>query len=83
MGSTTNPVLTGMRLSAGTEFPVVVHVADVAPDCDHDIQRVKINLRVVGWLDQKGNVWLSDRDWMAAGGPNGSVTPLLINPGCD
>jgi hypothetical protein len=38
-------------------------------------------LRRIGWLDQRGQVWLRSSDWMAAGGPNGSITPLLIDAG--
>lgn len=38
-------------------------------------------LRRIGWLDQRGQVWLRSSDWMKAGGPNGSITPLLIDPG--
>ncbi len=45
-------------------------------------QRMPVaRLRRIGWLDQRGQVWLRSSDWMAAGGPNGSITPLLIDPG--
>lgn len=38
-------------------------------------------LRLIGWLDQRGQIWLRSSDWTKAGGPNGSITPLLIDPG--
>lgn len=50
---------------------------------DHDVPRYTVNLRQIGWIDQSGRVWLTSQDWQDAGGPNGSITPLLINPGCD
>lgn len=74
---------TGLRLHETMKWPVEGHVVGEARACEHDVKRARIEVRVIGWLDQAGNVWLSDRDWVEAGGPNGSITPLLINPGCD
>lgn len=74
---------TGMRLHEGENWPVVGHVTGNAGSCDHDVPRAKIELRRIGWLDQKGNVWLSTKQWADAGAPNGSITPLLIALGCD
>ncbi len=50
---------------------------------DHKVPERTIRLRRIGWIDQAGTVWVSSLDWQQAGGPNGSITPLLINPGCD
>jgi hypothetical protein len=77
------PVQTSMRLSKGTEILVEGHVSGEARECDHEVPRARIKLRQIGWLDQRGRVWMSFSDWQKAGGPAGSITPLLINPGCD
>ena len=77
------PVLTDMRLYQGEKWPVEGHVMRKARPCDHDVERACIELRRIGWLDQAGNVWITGEDWVRAGGPNGSITPLLIAPGCD
>jgi hypothetical protein len=74
-----DPVQTEMRLHNGVDWPV----SGVAGACDHDVPRAQIVLRQIGWLDQKGNVWISSQDWRNAGGPNGSITPLLIAAECD
>lgn len=74
---------TGMRLHEGRACFVEGHVIGTAGTCDHDIPRAKIEMRRIGWIDQKGNVWLSSTDWTNAGAPNGSITPLLIDPGCE
>jgi hypothetical protein len=79
----TAPVQTDMRLWSGTKWTAAGHVSGEARPCDHDVPRAQIEMRIVGWLDQRGQVWLTDKDWMEAGGPNGSITPLLIAPGCD
>lgn len=54
-----------------------------APTCDHEVPNATIKLRRIGFIDQRGCVWVSSKDWQDAGGPNGSITPLYINPGCD
>lgn len=77
------PVQTGMRLWSGTEWTAAGHVSGEASPCDHEVPRAQIKVRRVGWLDQKGMVWLDQQDWIDAGGPNGSITPLLIVTGCD
>jgi hypothetical protein len=77
------PVQTGMRLHDGEDWPTRGHVVTPALRCDHNVPNASIMLRRIGWLDQRGMVWLSDREWMAAGSPNGSITPLLISAGCD
>ena len=74
---------TGMRLYEGEPWPATGHISGEASSCDHEVPRAQITLRRIGWLDQKGFVWASAKDWQEAGGPNGSITPLLINPGCD
>lgn len=79
----TAPVQTDMRLWQGKPWRATGHATGAAKACDHDVENVEIEVRIVGWLDQQGQVWLTDKDWMEAGGPNGSITPLLIAPGCD
>ena len=71
-----------MRLSVASNWPVSGHVIGKARPCDHQVERATIQTRKVGWLDQKGQVWLSYEDWANAGGPNGSITPLLIPADC-
>jgi hypothetical protein len=78
-----DPVQTEMRLHKGVEWVVSGHVNGDAGTCDHDVPRAQIILRRIGWLDQKGNVWISSQDWQNAGAPNGSITPLLIAEECD
>lgn len=77
-------VPTGMRLYEGEDWKASGHqVAEQMRVCDHEMPLATIILRRIGWIDQNGWVWLSEKDWRDAGGPNGSITPLLINPGCD
>jgi hypothetical protein len=77
------PYPTGLKLYETQKWPVDGHVIGKARPCDHDVEKARIEVRKIGWLDQKGNVWLSDKDWMDHGGPNGSITPLLIADTCD
>lgn len=74
---------TGMRLHAGEDWPVPANYyperqVDEAFQFDTDARGVPVaTLRRVGWLDQKGRVWLEvppsgDFD-------GGSLTPLLID----
>lgn len=77
------PVQTDMRLHAGIEILVEGHTYGAPSMCDHDVPRARIKLRQIGWLDQRGQVWMTFSDWRAAGGPNGSITPIMINPGCE
>lgn len=74
------PPDTGMRLHEGDDWPVVASYHD-----DEDGFRYRIDgagkviamLRRVGWLDQKGRVWLKVPP--GAGFDGGSLTPLLID----
>lgn len=50
---------------------------------DHEVPKYTVTLRQIGWIDQAGNVYVTEKEWRDAGGPNGSITPLLVNPGCD
>lgn len=76
---------TGLSSSLNCErWEVTAHDVPKMDICPyHDILRTTVVLRRIGWLDQKGNVWIDEKAWRDAGGPNGSITPLLINPGCD
>jgi hypothetical protein len=69
------------------DWPATAHMAQSDGSLgrcnDHEVPTATIRLRRIGWLDQAGNVWINEADWRKAGGPNGSITPLLINPGCD
>lgn len=76
---------TGLSSSQNCErWEVTAHDVPKMNICPHhDVLRSTVVLRRIGWLDQKGNVWIDEKAWRDAGGPNGSITPLLINPGCD
>lgn len=71
------PTDTGMRLHAGKPWPVQ---GDRLPDDDGypSFERsTTATLRRVGWLDQKGRVWLQIPPTLGFDG--GSLTPLLID----
>jgi hypothetical protein len=75
---------TDMRLYDGEDWETTAHIAPVSSPrhCDaHDFIQATIRLRRIGWLDQKGRVWteIPPQD----GFDGGSLTPLLVNPGCD
>jgi hypothetical protein len=85
------PWPTGMRLHDGEPWDVR---PDLKPDdadtglftyvhcAEHFPSRMKVpvaRLRRIGWLDQKGRVWLSMPNGTEFDG--GSLTPLLIDPG--
>jgi hypothetical protein len=77
---------TGLSLNQNVEdWPTKAHGTGKMEMCayGHDKVVVTIKLRRVGWLDQAGNVWVSDKEWRDAGAPHGSITALLVNPGCD
>ena len=77
------PVQTGMRLDKVENWPVSGHVNGPVPrPCGHDISRATITVRRIGWIDQNGQVWRSESDWINFGSPNGSITPLLISAEC-
>jgi hypothetical protein len=46
-----------------------------------DVENVTIRLRRIGWIDQRGRVYVKCPPMQEFDG--GSLTPLLINPGCD
>jgi hypothetical protein len=93
VSSTVNPALgqpgklaegwpTALRLSDGEDWPVTGHtVRTPVRQCPHDVELAVIKLRRIGWLDQKGRVWTIQPDTHEFDG--GSLTPLLISPGCD
>jgi len=73
---------TAMRSSEGEDWPTTGHaIATPVRQCLHDAELAVIKLRRVGWLDQKGRVWTVVPAIHEFDG--GSLTPLLINPGCD
>lgn len=77
---------TPLRVSQNCEAQKVtahLHQLFTVDTCAHEVPRAEVTLRRIGWIDQAGVVWVSEKDWRQAGGPNGSITPLLINPGCD
>jgi hypothetical protein len=84
----TNGTDTGMRLHEGETWPVVVDI--LHPDSDHkcsawrfdDAGKPIARLRRIGWLDQRGRVWLKIPSTAKAASLGcGSFTPLLIDPG--
>lgn len=73
---------TGLRLYEGQEWPTRAHDSGYQFYChDHEVGMRQISLRKIGWLDQKGRVWKEAP--FTVGFDGGSLTPLLINPGCD
>jgi hypothetical protein len=75
---------TDMRLYDGEDWETTAHIAPVSRTrhCPaHGFIQATIRLRRIGWLDQKGRVWteIPPQD----GFDGGSLTPLLVNPGCD
>lgn len=53
------------------------------PQCDHPVNRVAVTVRQIGWIDQKGVVYPINEVPEVNEFRGGSLTPLLINPGCD
>jgi hypothetical protein len=76
---------TGLSVYHNVEdWPATAHEVATPKICPHHGELIStIKLRRIGWIDQRGNVWTDEKAWRKAGGPNGSLTPLLINPGCD
>jgi len=73
---------TDMRLHQGEDWQAKAHDSGYQYYChDHDKPVRAVMLRRVGWLDQKGRVWTETPATDDFDG--GSLTPLLINPGCD
>ena len=72
---------TGMRLHQAQDFTASGHLTGALRTCDHDVPVAAIRMRLVGWLDQKGRVWTACPP--GAGFDGGSLTPLLIQVGCD
>jgi len=74
------PSQTAMRLHAGENWPKVAdtwHRGDSSWLRLDDLGRPVTTLRRVGWLDQKGRVWIEVPP--QAGFDGGSLTPLLID----
>jgi hypothetical protein len=94
MSNTVNPALEGqpeklaegwptlLRESQGEDWLVIGHTwRTPIRKCDHeDAELATLKLRRVGWLDQKGRVWVVQPTTREFDG--GSLTPLLIDPGC-
>jgi len=90
LAETGQPVCTGLSLAQNAEDWNVPADTRLDNDGNRITTRTALvsgapvpvaRLRRIGWLDQRGQVWLRSSDWIAAGGPNGSITPLLIDPG--
>lgn len=70
---------TGMRLHEAEDFTASGRlVGEPAQESGRaeGVMKAEIRMRRVGWLDQKGRVWLSVPPSAAFDG--GSLTPLLI-----
>lgn len=76
-----NGIQTDMRLYQGEEWEAAGHAGAPPRPCDHEVARVTVRMRRVGWLDQRGRVWTSIPP--AAGFDGGSLDPLLIAVPCD
>ena len=74
---------TDLKLYEGEDWPTTSHAAGQPPVLcpDHEVTQYTIKLRRIGWIDQKGRVYKETPT--QAGFDGGSLTPLLINPGCD
>lgn len=74
---------TDLTLYEGEDWPTTGHITKRQPrECpDHEVLQATIGLRRIGWIDQKGRVYKETPS--QAGFDGGSLTPLLINPGCD
>ncbi len=81
----TNGTDTGLRLHRGEPWPVVADYRDTEDGFQYrvdDAGKVIARLRRIGWLDQRGRVWLHlPSTAKAANLGCGSFTPLLIDPG--
>lgn len=67
---------TGLSLSASVDFTALGRVAGPFTEDEACKLVAPIRMRQVGWLDQRGRVWLETPP--AAGFDGGSLTPLLI-----
>jgi hypothetical protein len=86
------PWPTGMRLHVGEDWDVLPDLHEhptldghfaythMAPHRPTGNEVPVARLRRIGWLDQKGRVWLT-MPQPADGFDGGSLTPLLIDPG--
>lgn len=73
---------TELRTFAGENWKTAAH-GQTAMDlhCEHDVEMATVTLRRIGWVDQKGRVYVSPPPQADFDG--GSLTALLINPGCE
>lgn len=78
---TAPPPDTGLRLHEGETWYTTGHALPTADCPDHRVPQATLALRRIGWVDQKGRVYQAIPP--QAGFDGGSLTPLLINPGCD
>lgn len=69
-------VLPDIRLGGDDDLPYYPHLAE---SVSHHVKVPVARLRRIGWLDQKGRVWLTMPSGIEFDG--GSLTPLLIDPG--
>jgi hypothetical protein len=67
---------TGLSLSASVDFTALGRVAGPFTEDEASKLVAPIRMRQVGWLDQRGRVWLETPP--VAGFDGGSLTPLLI-----
>lgn len=73
---------TNLHLYEGEDWPTRAHDSGFQFFCqDHQTGMREITLRRIGWIDQKGRIWKEAPSPESFDG--GSLTPLLINPGCD
>lgn len=72
---------TGMALSAGVEFTARGRVDGPFTEDEACRLTAPIRMRQVGWLDQKGRVWLECPP--AGQFDGGSLTPLLVQVSYD
>lgn len=73
---------TALTVSEGEPWHAIAHAGGGVPTpCDHPVDNVDAMLRRIGWIDQKGRVYKVAPP--SKGFDGGSLTPLLINPGCD
>jgi hypothetical protein len=77
---------TNLHLYEGEPWEATAHscapltgISDICPD--HLVSQSTIIMRRIGWIDQKGRIWKEAPHPDSFDG--GSLTPLLINPGCD
>lgn len=79
------PPDSGIRASKANDVLVSGHnrQARVTYCRGHQVPMAMVQLRHVGWLDQKGRVYALDAAPGPSGFDGGSLTPLLIDVGCD